>query len=185
MANKNFFQPRRMESQEISTKLYTALSAVEVFDGALVTLGDFADSYAYGASIKDFNTRMASLTTAGASGVWAVDIAGVATKTGQGNTVRDGYNTIGLSVPTGIPFRTRKLMPEDIFSIGSGNCGGTLEVGKFATVGANGMYVPAATAPETGAYFKVVDNYTLSQGVDGDVVNGKGVTAYTLVVVRN
>ena len=52
MANKNFFQPVRMESQYVATKLQTVLFQADdenaaCFDGELAVLGDFTQDPVY------------------------------------------------------------------------------------------------------------------------------------------
>lgn len=52
MANKNFFQPVRMESQFVDTKLQTVMFQAEdenapVLDGTLAVLGDFTTDPVY------------------------------------------------------------------------------------------------------------------------------------------
>lgn len=201
---KNFLQPVRMESQFVESKDHTVLfqasgANVAVADGTVASLGGFATDPVYlaaytaaGAAASapvDKNTRYASAPAAAtAVGVGVIDIAGVPTATGNGNTYRLGSKTIGLTADAGVPVRFRKLAVDDTFAIGLANCTGPLTAGQYAVLatGANaGLWAPAASAPATdGCYCLVVDSYIVSQGVDGNT-SVDGVQAYTLCVMAN
>lgn len=191
--NKNFFQPVRMESQFVDTKLQSVFfmddgEKAEIFDGAVVTLGDFAAEDVYSASytraagetktILDLNTREAGYCAAATDvGIGVIDLATVATADGMGNTYRLGGKTIGLTAEAGVPVRFRKLVVDDVFVIGEDNTE-ELTVGKWATPGNDGKWEAAGTEPQSGLYCKVIDKYNVTQGVNADVI------AYRLVVVN-
>ena len=100
--SKNFFQPVRMESQFVDTKLQSVFfkadgEKAEIFDGAVVTLGDFATEEVYSASytraagttktILDLNAREAGYCSAATdAGIGVIHLATVATADGMGNT---------------------------------------------------------------------------------------------------
>lgn len=190
--NKNFFQPVRMESQFVDTKLQSVLfmaedAKAEIFDGAIVKLGDFAVEDVYSAAytraagetrnILDLNAREAEFVAAATDkGIGVIDLPTVATADGMGNTYRMGNKTIGLKAEAGVPVRFRKLVEDDTFVIGEENTA-ELTVGEFATPGTDGKWVAAASEPAEGLYCKVVDKYTVSQGINANV------TAYRLVVI--
>lgn len=191
--NKNFFQPVRMESQFVDTKLQSVFfmndgEKAEIFDGAVVKLGDFAAEDVYSASytraagttktILDLNAREATyLAAATDAEVGVIDLATVATADGMGNTYRLGGKTIGLTAEAGIPVRFRKLVVDDVFVIGEDNTE-TLTVGEYAVPGTDGKWDAAASAPQSGMYCKVIDKYNVTQGVNADTI------AYRLLVVK-
>lgn len=201
MANKNFFQPVRMESQYVATKLQTVLFQAEdanaaCFDGELAVLGDFTQDPVYlnaftaanaaASAPADFNTRIATAPAAAtAVGVGVIDLPTVPMATGAGVAYRMGFKTIGLTAEAGVPVRFRKFVVDDTFATGEENCTAALTAGQYATVGTAGKWVPAATAPSTaGCYAKVISKYIVSQGVDGKLTDN-GVQAYMLCIMAN
>lgn len=201
MANKNFFQPVRMESQYVATKLQTVLFQADdenaaCFDGELAVLGDFTQDPVYlnaftaanaaASAPADFNTRIATAPAAAtAVGVGVIDLPTVPMATGAGVAYRMGFKTIGLTAEAGVPVRFRKFVVDDTFATGEENCTAALTVGKYATVDTAGKWVPAAEAPSTaGCYAKVISKYIVSQGVDGKLTDN-GVQAYMLCIMAN
>lgn len=202
MANKFFFQPVRMESQFVDTKLQTVIcqksgADVAVTDGALfvldtkfakdpVYLNAFTNAGQAASAPVDVNCRIAKEYTAATEAIGVIDLATVPTASGQGNTYRLGYKTIGLTEDAGVPVRFRVLEINDTFMTGLDNCTGALTVGQYAVPSTTtvGSWEPAASNPGAGLCCLVVSSQTISQGVDGDVTNGDGVTAYTLCVVE-
>lgn len=203
MANKHFFQPVRMESQYVDTKLQTVMFQADsanaaCYDGELAVLGDFVKDPVYlgaftaasaaASAPVDFNTRAATVPAAAtAVGVGVIDLPTVPTAAGAGVTYRMGYKTIGLTAEAGVPVRFRKLVVDDTFATGEENCTAALTVGKYAvlaTGGDAGKWAPAADAAATGCYAKVISKYIVSQGVDGKVTDD-GVQAYMLCVMAN
>lgn len=201
MANKNFFQPVRMESQYVATKLQTVLFQAEganaaCFDGELAVLGDFTRDPVYlnaftaanaaASAPADFNTRIATAPAAAtAVGVGVIDLPTVPMATGAGVAYRMGFKTIGLTAEAGVPVRFRKFVVDDTFATGEENCTAALTVGQYATVGTAGKWAPAAKAPSTaGCYAKVISKYIVSQGVDGKLTDN-GVQAYMLCIMAN
>lgn len=204
MANKNFFQPVRMESQYVATKLQTVLfrdkdANAACFDGELAVLGDFTQDPVYlsaftavkaeASAPADFNTRIATAPAgATAVGVGVIDLPTVPMATGAGVAYRMGFKTIGLTAEAGVPVRFRKLVVDDTFATGEENCTGALTVGQYAvpaTAGNAGKWAPAAAAPSTdGCYAKVISKYIVSQGVDGKLTDN-GVQAYMLCIMAN
>lgn len=201
MANKNFFQPVRMESQYVATKLQTVLFRADdenaaCFDGELAVLGDFTQDPVYlnaftaanaaASAPADFNTRIATAPAADtAVGVGVIDLPTVPMATGAGVAYRMGFKTIGLTAEAGVPVRFRKFVVDDTFATGEENCTAALTVGKYATVDTAGKWVPAAEAPSTaGCYAKVISKYIVSQGVDGKLTDN-GVQAYMLCIMAN
>lgn len=203
MANKHFFQPVRMESQYVDTKLQTVMfqaneANAACYDGELAVLGDFVKDPVYLGAFTaasaadsapvDFNTRAATVPAAAtAVGVGVIDLPTVPTAAGAGVTYRMGYKTIGLTAEAGVPVRFRKLVVDDTFATGEENCTAALTVGQYAvlaTGGDAGKWAPAAEAAATGCYAKVISKYIVSQGVDGKVTDD-GVQAYMLCVMAN
>ena len=203
MANKHFFQPVRMESQYVDTKLQTVMFQADeanaaCYDGELAVLGDFVKDPVYLGAFTaasaadsapvDFNTRAATVPAAAtAVGVGVIDLPTVPTAAGAGVTYRMGYKTIGLTAEAGVPVRFRKLVVDDTFATGEENCTAALTVGQYAvlaTGGDAGKWAPAADAAATGCYAKVISKYIVSQGVDGRVTDD-GVQAYMLCVMAN
>lgn len=203
MANKHFFQPVRMESQYVDTKLQTVMFQADeanaaCYDGELAVLGDFVKDPVYLGAFTaasaadsapvDFNTRAATVPAAAtAVGVGVIDLPTVPTAAGAGVTYRMGYKTIGLTAEAGVPVRFRKLVVDDTFATGEENCTAALTVGRYAvlaTGGNAGKWAPAADAAATGCYAKVISKYIVSQGVDGKVTDD-GVQAYMLCVMAN
>lgn len=203
MANKHFFQPVRMESQYVDTKLQTVMFQADeanaaCYDGELAVLGDFVKDPVYLGAFTaasaadsapvDFNTRAATVPAAAtAVGVGVIDLPTVPTAAGAGVTYRMGYKTIGLTAEAGVPVRFRKLVVDDTFATGEENCTAALTVGQYAvlaTGGDAGKWAPAADAAATGCYAKVISKYIVSQGVDGKVTED-GVQAYMLCVMAN
>lgn len=201
MANKNFFQPVRMESQYVATKLQTVLFQADdenaaCFDGELAVLGDFTQDPVYlnaftaanaaASAPADFNTRIATAPAAAtAVGVGVIDLPTVPMATGAGVAYRMGFKTIGLTAEAGVPVRFRKFVVDDTFATGEENCTAALTVGQYATVGTAGKWVPADKAPSTaGCYAKVISKYIVSQGVDGKLTDN-GVQAYMLCIMAN
>jgi hypothetical protein len=199
MANKNFFQPVRMESQYVATKLQTVLFQADdknaaCFDGELAVLGDFTQDPVYlnafiaakASAPADFNTRIATAPAAAtAVGVGVIDLPTVPMATGAGVAYRMGFKTIGLTAEAGVPVRFRKFVVDDTFATGEENCTAALTAGQYATVGTAGKWVPADAAPSTaGCYAKVISKYIVSQGVDGKLTDN-GVQAYMLCIMAN
>lgn len=203
MANKHFFQPVRMESQYVDTKLQTVMFQADeanaaCYDGELAVLGDFVKDPVYLGAFTaasaadsapvDFNTRAATVPAAATTvGVGVIDLPTVPTAAGAGVTYRMGYKTIGLTAEAGVPVRFRKLVVDDTFATGEENCTAALTVGQYAvlaTGGDAGKWAPAADAAATGCYAKVISKYIVSQGVDGKVTDD-GVQAYMLCVMAN
>lgn len=201
MANKNFFQPVRMESQYVATKLQTVLFQADgenaaCFDGELAVLGDFTQDPVYlnaftaanaaASAPADFNTRIATAPAAAtAVGVGVIDLPTVPMATGAGVAYRMGFKTIGLTAEAGVPVRFRKFVVDDTFATGEENCTAALTVDQYATVGTDGKWAPAAGAPSTaGCYAKVISKYIVSQGVDGKLTDN-GVQAYMLCIMAN
>lgn len=203
MANKHFFQPVRMESQYVDTKLQTVMFQADeanaaCYDGELAVLGDFVKDPVYlgaftaasaaNSAPVDFNTRAATVPAAAtAVGVGVIDLPTVPTAAGAGVTYRMGYKTIGLTAEAGVPVRFRKLVVDDTFATGEENCTAALTVGQYAvlaTGGDAGKWAPAADAAATGCYAKVISKYIVSQGVDGKATDD-GVQAYMLCVMAN
>lgn len=203
MANKNFFQPFRMESQFVATKLQTVMFQAEsenaaCFDGQIAVLGGFVKDPVYLSAFTaaeaaasapvDMNTRTASAPDAAtAVGAGVIDLPTVPVATGAGVTYRIGYKTIGLTADAGVPVRWRELVVNDVFATGLDNCTGALTVGQYAAIDAagSGKWAPAASLPGTeGLCAQVVSSYVVSQGVDGNT-SDDGVQAYILCVAKN
>ena len=190
MANKNFFQPVRMESQYVATKLQTVLFQADdenaaCFDGELAVLGDFTQDPVYLSAFTAANAAASAPAAATAVGVGVIDLPTVPMATGAGVAYRMGFKTIGLTAEAGVPVRFRKFVVDDTFATGEENCTAALTVGKYATVGTAGKWVPAAEAPSTaGCYAKVISKYIVSQGVDGKLTDN-GVQAYMLCIMAN
>lgn len=195
--SKKYFQPVRMESMYLSSKLHTVYvrdgaTAVAVNDGDLVVLTNeflkdevYTNAYqraqASHADVTDFNTRVAQYPGEGATDVCIVDLADVATA-GNGSDLvyRIGVRTIGLTKEAGKWVRARKLVKDDTFRVGAENFATAPVVGQYATTTDDSpLFTPAATAPAAGLSCVVVEKTTVSQGINANV------TSYLMLVVRN
>lgn len=206
MANKNFFQPMRMESQYVATKLQTVMFQASsqnaaCYDGELAVLGDFVKDPVYlaaftsasaaGSAPVDFNTRIATAPAAvTAKGVGVIDLPTVPTATGANNEYRIGFKTIGLTAAAGVPVRFRKFVVDDVFATGLDNCTGALTVGQYAVLATGGdagkwaASTDGSEATDGACLAKVVSSYVISQGVDGNTTDD-GVQAYVLCIQAN
>ncbi|WP_297419562.1 hypothetical protein [Clostridium sp.] len=187
--NNQFFQPGRMESQYVNTKVVSVMyqaSGVNapVVDGTLAVLGGFYTdpiyTAAYGSNITDINTRIATLpASATVSGVGVIDVSTVPTASGvDGTTYKIGSETIGLSVEGGKPVRFRKFVIDDTFFTSLDNFTAAPTVGQYAIVDASGNWKPSATIPTSGTTAQIISTNVVSRGVAADV------TQYFMLIVQ-
>lgn len=197
MAN-NMMAPVRMTSNFDTSYTHTVIFQVDeadavIEDGALVVLGDFykdpiySAAYTAGAgvdtSVVDINTRYATAPTeATASGVCVIDLANVPTATNGDKEYRMGVDVIGLTNGAGHWSRARELRKNDTLHIGADNIEGEnpAVVGEFVVPTANKTtWTPAAAAPASGFYAKVVKKEEVTRGVSNPF------TRYMLLVMAN
>lgn len=192
---KKFCQPVRMASQFVATELQHVALDAEVADGTLVTIepGTFVADAVYSAAFGSGNApaglqvRKAVPTTATtAEDVFIIDIADVPTKSGQGMTIREGNLVIGLVAEAGQTVRARHLNKYDTFVVGFDNVTTTPEnaaKGNVVVAGVNGGFTALKSAAGTEGFVgKIVDVYTVSQGVDATTL---GTKALRIDVVKN
>nr|DAI07859.1 MAG TPA: hypothetical protein [Caudoviricetes sp.] len=192
---KKFCQPVRMASQFVATELQHVALDAEVADGTLVTIepGTFVADAVYSAAFGSTNApaglqvRKAVPTTAAtAEDVFIIDIADVPTKSGQGMTIREGNLVIGLVAEAGQTIRARHLNKYDTFVVGIDNVTTTPEnatKGNVVVADADGGFTALAAAAGTEGFVgKIVDVYTVSQGVDATTL---GTKALRIDVVKN
>lgn len=194
----NMMAPIRMASNFDASYTHTVIYQVDdadavVEDGALVVLGDFANdpvytaAYTAGAGVAtnviDINTRYATAPTeATASGVCVIDLANVPTATNGDKEYRIGVDVIGLTNGAGHWSRARELRKNDTLHIGADNIEGEnpAVVGEFVTPTAGKTtWTPAAAAPASGFYAKVVKKEEVTRGVSNPF------TRYMLLVMSN
>lgn len=194
----NMMAPIRMASNFDASYTHTVIYQVDdadavVEDGALVVLGDFANdpvytaAYTAGAGVAtnviDINTRYATAPTeATATGVCVIDLANVPTATNGDKEYRIGVDVIGLTNGAGHWSRARELRKNDTLHIGADNIEGEnpAVVGEFVipTAGKT-TWTPAAAAPASGFYAKVVKKEEVTRGVSNPF------TRYMLLVMSN
>lgn len=194
----NMMAPVRMTSNFDASYTHTVIFQADnadaaVEDGALVVLGDFATDPVYSAAftagagadttVIDINTRYATAPAAAtATGVCVIDLANVPTATNGDKEYRMGVDVIGLTNGAGHWSRARELRKNDTFHIGADNIEGDdpAVVGQYVTLTAGKTtYTPAAAAPASGFYAKVIKKEDVTRGVDNPF------TRYMLLVENN
>ena len=143
----------------------------EIHDGALVVLGDLADSVSYDGT-KDDNVYEAEAPKAVTDEVVIVDLAEVSQGVIAGNNYKMGIKLVGLRCMPGYAARYRHLMKNDRFWV-SGDCFDKApEVGKFAGVKANDTHFAALNEKAAeGFCVKVIDSrdFTVGNGAYGSM----------------
>ena len=173
---KKLFWKNYMASEDVGSKLVhgrfynDADETAEIFDGALVTIGDLED-HAFYPGVKDLNVRKIKFATADTDEVAIVDIVERPNGDIMGVNYREGIKTAGMTALAGIPVRVRILDKLDSFNIGSGNIKGEAVVGEYLIPEANtGLWIPSAEKVEGKTTVKVEGTSPLTEGVvDTDV----------------
>ena len=139
----------------------------EIHDGALVVLGDLADSISYD-GVKDDNVYVAEAPTATTDDVVIVDLAEVSQGVIAGNNYKLGIKLAGLRGLAGYPVRYRVPVKHDRFWI-SGDCfNGDPTVGQYAAPTANDTkFTPAAQKADNGLCIKILDSRDFTIGNAG------------------
>ena len=145
--------------------------AAEIFDGAVVTIGDFEDHAIY-EGIKDLNVRKIKFAAADTDSVAIVDIAERSHGDIMGVEYREGVKTAGMTQVAGVPVRVRQLMKLDSFNIGSANINGADAIVKgdiLIPEAGTGLWVKEAAESTGKTRIKVEDIKALTEGtVDTD-----------------
>lgn len=134
--------------------------------GFLCNRGERLPNEGYGANVLNTNSWEMTASSDGSGVLYACNpfdvnmIADPAT----GAMYKVGSNTLGLPEPAGYPctFTEIKFNGVNVYRFGIGNVNGTIGSNTYFSV-ANGMLVPAATAPET-PYFELRGTGNFTQG---------------------
>ena len=176
MANMETFYQGLMASESVqsyvgSLKFKANGDYAEIHDGALVVLGDLADSVSYDGT-KDDNVYEAEAPKAVTDEVVIVDLAEISQGVIAGNNYKMGIKLVGLRCLPGYAARYRHPMKNDRFWV-SGDCFDTAtEVGKFAGVKANDTHFAALDVKAAeGFCVKVIDSrdFTVGNGAHGSM----------------
>ncbi|MBO7732385.1 MAG: hypothetical protein J6S67_07525 [Methanobrevibacter sp.] len=168
----NVFKRGKMISGVVDSYLANAIAAVEVPDGALVTLGDLVADTTYDANGVEYDTYVAAAPAAATDEVVIVDYAGISEGEIAGNEYKMGIKLYGLKVPAGQIMRVRRLGLHDKFWLGEDNFASDPTVGQFAKATASAFtHTPAAALPESGYAIKVLAKEGLTTGMraNGDI----------------
>lgn len=141
------FEKILMASEDVKSYLVSGVCENELFDGALVKIGDLIDHEVY-AGLKDMNTREIEAYAAGAKRFGFVDYVGVSEAETMGVKYRIGDKTAGLPVPAGKHTRVRIPQIGDEFFLGEDNFDGPVGENGFAIPGADGLMTPNASEAE-------------------------------------
>lgn len=131
-----------------------------------------------------FNATTADVIPAGMTGdhtgIYAFNNYDVNKATSGSNQWNLGANTLGLSLPAGNRGDFLELIVGEQYTWGADNFSTAVSTNKYATVGANGQWVPAAAAPTTSGvvYAEILRTKPINEGTDfwGD--------GYVLVIKR-
>ena len=176
MANMETFYQGLMASESVqsyvgSLKFKANGDYAEIHDGALVVLGDLADSVSYDGT-KDDNVYEAEAPKAVTDEVVIVDLAEISQRVIAGNNYKMGIKLVGLRCMPGYAARYRHPMKNDRFWV-SGDCFDKApEVGKFAGVKANDTHFAALDVKAAeGFCVKVIDSrdFTVGNGAHGSM----------------
>ena len=98
----------------------------------------------------------------------------------NGNSWNLGANTLNLSVPANERGDFTELIVGEQYTWGSANFSTAVSTNKFATIGANGQWVPASAAPSTGGqiYAAILRSKNINQGAQ------LADTGYVLKILR-
>ena len=178
------FQKIQMASEDVKSYLHTGVfynedDPAEVFDGAVVVVGELLDHDMY-ANTKDFNKHKLTAPAAKTDTVGIVDYVGVPTADVRGVQYRVGEKLFGLAPEVGENVRVRDLKPFDKFYLCEDNFASTPTVGQFAEVTANScVWTPVAAQTAGVTTIRIEGKKNLITGQ----VNGG--TQYLCVVVPN
>lgn len=176
MANMETFYQGLMASESVqsyvgSLKFKANGDYAEIHDGALVVLGDLADSVSYDGT-KDDNVYEAEAPKAVTDEVVIVDLAEISQGVIAGNNYKMGIKLVGLRCMPGYAARYRHPMKNDRFWV-SGDCFDKApEVGKFAGVKAKDTHFAALDEKAAeGFCVKVIDSrdFTVGNGAYGSM----------------
>lgn len=129
------FEKILMASEDVKAYLVSGVCETELFDGAVVKIGDLVDHEVY-AGLKDMNTRSIEAGYEAGKRYGIVDYVGVSEGEIAGVMYREGIQTAGLSVPAGRATRVRIPQIGDEFFLSDGNFSEAPSAGS--------VYVPAA-----------------------------------------
>ena len=164
------FKEGKMLSNVADSYLANGIAAVDVIDGALVTLGDLVADTTYTNTGVEYDTYEAAAPEAATDEVVIVDYAGIETYAESGyannNVIKEGIKLYGLTVKAGDIFRVRRLALHDKFWLGEGNFVAAPVVGEYATATAGDQkHTAAATLPQSGYAIKVLVQRDLTVGM--------------------
>lgn len=165
------FEKILMASEDVKSYLVSGRNdEAEMWDGAVVTIGDLVDHEVY-ANVKDMNTRAVELGMQDGKRYGIVDYVNVNqvdlyANTNSPVTYRVGDKVYGLAVPKGWATRVRVPQVGDEFFLGDENFVATPTVGQEYGADASGLF----NASGVGT-FKVKVEYGTNK-ITGTVNNG-------------
>lgn len=161
----NVFKAGKMVSNVVDAALANGVGARPVIDGAIVVLRnlyedpDFLENYEY-----DVYEMVAPDEPTDEIAI--VDYAGISEDDISGNRYKIGNKLYGLSVPTGVPTRVRRLALHDKFWLGDGNFSAKPMVGEYATAKKGSyLHAPVASLPKNGYAVKILSAESLTAGM--------------------
>ena len=152
------FEKILMASEDVKSYLVSGRNdEVEMWDGAVVTIGDLVDHEVY-ANVKDMNTRAVELGMQAGKRYGIVDYVNVNqvdlyANTNSPVTYRVGDKVYGLAVPKGWATRVRVPQVGDEFFIGEDNFAAAVDNNGYAILTANDVRL--TPAPAAGDNFAV------------------------------
>ena len=90
------------------------------------------------------------------TGIYALDVSDVQKATVGSNVYNIGAETLGIGLPAGERGSWRELRVGQVYKFGAGNLTTAISTNQYATVSADGLLTPAASAPTTGAIYFIL-----------------------------
>lgn len=133
------FEKILMASEDVKSYLVSGVCETELFDGAVVKIGDLVDHEVY-AGLKDMNTRSIEVGYEAGKRYGIVDYVGVSEGEIANVLYREGVKTAGLPVPAGRATRVRIPQVGDEFFLGDGNFSAAPTAGSVYVPTAEGLF---------------------------------------------
>lgn len=166
------FKEGKMLSNVADTYLANAISAADLPDGSLVTLGALVADTTYTVGGVDpydaveYDTYVATAPAAATDPVVLVDYAGISDGDIAGNNYKMGIKLYNLTVKAGQITRVRYPALHDKYWVGDANFDTTPTVGQYATAAAGvTTHKAAASLPASGYAVKVLASKDLTAGM--------------------
>lgn len=138
------FEKILMASEDVKSYLVSGVCESELFDGAVVKIGDLVDHEVY-KGLKDMNTRTIEAGYEAGKRYGIVDYVGVSEGAIAGVNYREGIKTAGLPVPAGRATRVRIPQIGDEFFLGDGNFSAAPTAGSEYVPTADGLFEAGAS----------------------------------------